>query len=247
MLLSLWIGTFLLFFSLSHNKQEYYILPLYPAAALWVALYFKRARSPALLAGVVGTLLVVLAVALFLIVRVLFEEAWLWLPLLFLPPLVWGFVSRRYSLTLASLALFYFASFALYLRPLEEYKPVYHFAQRIHQSTSQDEQQSFQVGYYRFAAPSLTFYLNRTIFELHDLQAAIDLLESEVVVYMIVSAEDYPALAEATAQPLQIEQVRPKLYTTARTLIEGFRSDRSDDLRESWTRPIYLITNRGSL
>ncbi len=64
---------------------------------------------------------------------------------------------------------------------------------------------------------------------------------------MIVSAEDYSELTQATPRPLQIVEERPKLYTTARTLIEGFRRDRSDNLRESWTRPIYLITNRGSL
>ena len=40
MLLSLWMGTYFLLFSLSHNKQEYYILPLYPAAALWVCLLY---------------------------------------------------------------------------------------------------------------------------------------------------------------------------------------------------------------
>ena len=248
MLLSLWIGTFFLFFSFSHNKQEYYILPLYPATALWVALYFKRARPSIILSGAVGTLLAVLALSLFLILRVLFEEAWLWLPLLLVPPLVWGLLRRRYALALASLALFYFASFALYLQPLEKYKPVYHFAQRIHQRTSQDqEQQNFQAGYYKFSAPSLAFYLDQPIFELDDLQAAVSLLESEVYIYMIVSAEHYSELTQATAQPLQIVEERPKLYTTVRTLIEGFRSGRSDNLRESWTRPVYLITNRGSL
>jgi len=244
MLLSLWMGTYFLLFSLSHNKQEYYILPLYPAAALWVALYFKRARPPMILLGIVGTLFVLFALSLFGILRVLFEEAWLWLPLLFVPVLVWGFVRRHFTLALASLSLFYFTSFALYLQPLEKYKPVHHFAERI---TTDEEQQNFQAGYYKFAAPSLAFYLDQPIFELDDLQAAVALLESEVTVYMIVSAEDYSELTQATSQPLQIVEERPKLYTTARTLIEGFRHDRSDNLRESWTRPIYLITNRGNL
>ena len=244
MLLSLWIGTYFLLFSLSHNKQEYYILPLYPAAALWVAVYFKRARPSMILSGIVATLLALLALSLFAILRVLFEEPWLWLPLLFVPALVWGLVRRHYTLALASLALFYFASFALYLQPLEKYKPVHHFAERI---KTNEGQQNFQAGYYKFAAPSLAFYLDQPIFELGDLQAAVALLESEATVYMIVSAEDYSELAQATPQPLQIVEERPKLYTTARTLIEGFRRDRSDNLRESWTRPIYLITNRGSL
>ena len=244
MLLSLWIGTYFLLFSFSHNKQEYYILPLYPAAALWVALYFKRARPPMILSAIVATLLALLALSLFGILRILFEEAWLWLPLLLVPALVWGFVRRHYTLALASLALFYFASFALYLQPLEEYKPVHHFAARIR---TDGGQQNFQAGYYKLAAPSLAFYLDQPIFELADLQAAVVLLESEATVYMIVSAEDYSELTQATPQTLQIVEERPKLYTTARTLIEGFRRDRSDNLRESWTRPVYLITNRGNL
>ena len=185
-----------------------------------------------------------LALSLFAIVRVLFEGAWLWLPLLFVPILVWGLVRRHYTLALASLTLFYFASFALYLQPFEAFKPVRHFAERI---KTNGGQQDFQAGYYKFAAPSLAFYLDQPIFELGDLQAAVALLESEATVYMIVSAEDYLELTQATPQPLQIVEERPKLYTTARTLIEGFRRDRSDNLRESWTRPIYLITNRGNL
>jgi 4-amino-4-deoxy-L-arabinose transferase-like glycosyltransferase len=244
MLLSLWIGTYFLLFSLSHNKQEYYILPLYPAAALWVALYFKRARPSMILSGIVATLLALLALFLFAILRVLFEEAWLWLPLLFVPALVWGLVRRRYTLALASLTLFYFASFALYLQPFETFKPVHHFAERIRADGGQE---NFQAGYYKLAAPSLAFYLDQPIFELTDLQAAVALLESDATVYMIVSAEDYSELTQATLQPLQIVEERPKLYTTARTLIEGFRRERSDNLRESWTRPIYLITNRGNL
>jgi 4-amino-4-deoxy-L-arabinose transferase-like glycosyltransferase len=243
-LLSLWIGTYFLLFSLSHNKQEYYILPLYPAAALWVALYFRRARPSMILSAIVAALLTLLALSLFAIVRVLFDEPWLWLPLLFVPALVWGLVRRRYALALASLTLFYFASFALYLEPFEAFKPVHHFAERIR---ANEAQQNFQAGYYKLAAPSLAFYLDQPIFELGDLQAAVSLLESETTVYMIVSAEDYSELAQATPQPLQIVEERPKLYTTARTLIEGFRRDRSDNLRESWTRPIYLITNRGDL
>ncbi len=188
-----------------------------------------------------------LVLVLFLIGQVVFEEAGLWIPLLLIPLVVWGLVGRRYSLTIAALSLFYFASFALYLRPLEKYRPVYHFAQTIRESTSQDEStRVFQAGYYKFAAPSLAFYLDQPIFELFDPQAAADLLESEVLIYMIVRAEDYPELEDATARPLEIVEVRPNLYTTPRTLIEGFRRGQLDNLRESWTPPIYLISNRRS-
>ena len=244
MLLSLWIVTVFLFFSFSHNKQEYYILPLYPAAALWVAVYLNRTRPSLLLTGSVATLIAAVALGLFLVSQVLADDTGLWIPLLTIPPFAWGLMRRRYSLTIAALSLFYFTFFAVYSKPLEQYRPVSHFAQKIRESTSQGEQpRNFQAGYYRFAAPSLAFYLNRPIFELNDLETAIDLLESEFPVYLIVSAEHYSELEQATARPLEILEVRPKLDTTARTLMEGFRRGPTENLRKSWTRPIYLITN----
>ena len=247
LLLSLWIGAYFLFFSLAYNKQEYYILPLYPAAALWVALYFERARAPALLSGLVAVLILIFSALLFFIARALFENEGLWIPFLFVPPVVLGLFLRRYSLTIASLALFYFATFALYLRPFEEYKPVYHFAQTILDRTGQaKESQSFQAGYYKFAAPSLAFYLNQPIVELFDVKAAAALLESEMPVYLIVRADHYAELTSATASPLQIVEVRPKLYTTVGALIEGFKGGRTEHPREAWTRPVYLITNGNS-
>ena len=140
MLLSLWIGTYFLFFSFSHNKQEYYILPLYPAAALWVATYLKRARPSTLLTGGVGGLMTVFILLLFLIGQVLFEEAGLWIPLLLIPLVVWGLVGRRYNLMIAALCLFYFASFALYLKPLETVQTSLIILLRgFRESTSQDE------------------------------------------------------------------------------------------------------------
>ena len=245
LLLGLWIATYFVIFSLSYNKQEYYILPLYPAAALWVASYLNRGLPPRLLTASVGAIFLVLGSALLVMIEVLFGGGWLWLPLLCLPVFVVGLLKGRYPLAITGLVLFYAGSFSLYLGPWEEFKPVRHLARTIAEETSRAGTESNSVaGYYKFAAPSLAFYLNRPIVELSDPEEAASLLESDGAVYLIVSSEDYPELTRASSRPVEIVEARPKLYTTLRTLIEGFRRGSSDNLRENWIRPVYLITNR---
>ncbi len=245
LLLGLWMATYFVVFSLSYNKQEYYILPLYPAAALWIAAYVNRSVPPKLLTASVGAIFLVLGGALVVLVQVLFGGMLLWVPVLFLPVFVVGLLKGRYSLAITGLALFYAGSFSLYLGPWEEYKPVRHLARTIVEKTSQTGTQvDSVVGYYKLAAPSLVFYLNRPIVELSDPEETARLLESDRAVYLIVSSEDYPELTRASRQPVEIVEARPKLYTNLRTLIEGFRRGSSDNLRENWIRPVYLITNQ---
>ena len=237
-LLGLWIGVYFLLFSISYNKQEYYILPLYPAASLWIAHYLKQSPPPALLSLLIGTLILILSTLLFAISWILFEGSGLWIPLLFIPLVLWGLFRRRFPVMIAGLTLFYAACFIRYLGPLEEYKPVQFFAQTIGQI-----EDDLQAGYFGLTAPSLVFYLNQPILELDNLEEAARALRSPRPVYLIVPAGHFQNLVQATGRPLQIVEVRPKLYTTARTLIRGFKGGRIDNLRSAWTRPVYLITN----
>ena len=242
LLLGLWIASYFLVFSLSYNKQEYYILPLYPAAALWIAHYLQRGVPPRLLVALVGVVVLALGGAVLVMAEVLFGGPLMWIPVLFLPVFLVGLLKIRYSMAITGLVLFYAGSFLLYLGPWEEYKPVRHLARTIEQRTSEAGGE-VEVGYYKLAAPSLAFYLNRPIVELSDPKKAAELLESDRLVYLIVSSQDYEELTRASRRPLQIVEARPKLYTTARTLIEGFRRGSSDNLRENWIRPVYLISN----
>ena len=243
LLLGLWIATYFLIFSFSYNKQEYYIMPLYPAAALWIASYLDTNRPSKLLLASVGALLLVLGGALVVMAEILFGGPLVVIPVLFVPVFLVGLLKGRYSLAITGLALFYTSSFFLYLEPWEAYKPVHHLARTIEQKTAETRDE-VEVGYYKLAAPSLAFYLNRPIVELFDPESAARLLESDREVYLIVSSRDYPELTRASRRPLQIVEARPKLYTTVRTLIEGFRRGSSDNRRENWTRPVYLISNR---
>ena len=242
-----WTGVYFLFFSFSLNKQEHYLLPLYPAAALWVSAYLGQARPARLLLGLTSCLILILAIVLYLISNIIFSStSFVWIPPLLLAVVAGVLFYGRLAWTIAGLAIFYSAGLILYLKPYEEYKPVVHFAETLRDRRGDVE--SWRAGYYKLATPSLAFYLDRPILELFESDQAAEQLRSEETLYLIVRAEDYRELVRATGKPLQIVDVRPRLYTTARTIIEEFRHSAKDTARAgfrgAWRRPVYLITNR---
>ncbi len=246
--LGLWMITYMVFFSLSHNKQEQYILPFYPAAALWVAVYFQQVRLSKLFSGLVGALVCFAGFVVFWVGKDLFPDtSTLWLPLFFLPFFCFFLMRRRFHWVIVSLVLFYFAAFWIYLKPLEAYQPVRYFARTIRSRTTAVTKavpKLWEAGYYRFTAPSLAFYLDHPILELYEFEEAVSYLQSDKTVYLIVDAVDYPKLQRSVPKSLQIVEVRPKLYTTARNFIAGLQRGRMESFRYASTRPVYLITNQ---
>lgn len=240
--LGLWIAVYLVVFSLSYNKQEYYILPVYPAAALWVAAYLRRvntswlARLPAA-AAALGCALVLGILAR----MILHESSILWaVPPILAAGAAIGLLAGRISLSLALATLFYAAAFGIYLPALEKYKPIRPLAQTILKQAARTSGQGFQAASYRIAAPSLTYYLGRPVVELHEPEEARQHLASGREAYLILPANDYQTLMESfPGLETEIVEVRPKLYTTARNLSRIIRSGRNDD--SHWTRPVYLV------
>jgi 4-amino-4-deoxy-L-arabinose transferase-like glycosyltransferase len=243
-LLLLLVAAYLLFFSFSQNKQEYYIMPAYPAAALWMAPLLLHRPPPRWLHIGAGLSLLVAAVLLYLFATTIFPGAGgLWLPLLALPLLGFAFLAGRMQTAALGLALWFGLAFASYLPPFERYKPVPAFAEVIRERAAAAPDRALEAGYFNFTAPSLAFYLQDPIFELYDEKSAISRLRSSSLVLMIVRAEDYDRLCAKLGQPPEIVASRPKFYTTARLFVEGLKSGRTDDNR--WARPVYLISNQG--
>lgn len=245
LLLLIWIGAYFLFFSFSHNKQEYYLLPLYPAAALWVAFYLEERAPPAWFLSGVSILMLILGSFIYLASRQLFLIGTAWIPPLFLGLSSLFLLRRRWPAAALSLALFYGAGFYLYLEPLERYRPVRHFAETI-QKAELEQGQPVRAGYFQLSTPSLAFYLDRPILELHRAEDAVAALESEQTVFLILEPGAYGELESRVSSPLRIVEARPRLYTTARVFLEGFPGGWSDFTSRSlrWTRPVYLISNR---
>jgi 4-amino-4-deoxy-L-arabinose transferase-like glycosyltransferase len=242
--LLVWIGTYLVFFSLSANKQEYYILPVYPAAALFLAVVFQQRPPPRFLTMPLVVLVPALAGFLGWAAADLFRGVSLvWLPMLPLAAAGILLGTRRWRAAAACLALFYAAAFSLYLRPMEQYKPVAHFARTI-RSVEERAGEKAQAGYFNLTSPSLAYYLNRPVMELYDLEEAAAALRRKERTMLIVEARDFDALCDAAGFRPEIVEQRPKLYTTARRLIARLKSDRTDFADNSWTRTVYLVSNR---
>ena len=244
LLLALWAGSFLLFFSLSLNKQEYYILPVYPVASLWLAAYLDREKLPGWSRWLACGVLFAAAASLAAVAGSLFRDVggW-WLPLLCLAAAGLAAAGSRVRPAAWTLSLFYALAFLVYLEPLEEYRPVRQLAKLIPSSNSSGV--PVTAGYYRLSTPSLAYYLNSTVLELGTPEQAVEALRSAIPVYLIMAAEDYPPLKRELGSILKIEGVRPKLYTTASTLVEGWNRGRLDIRPEDWTRPVYLVSNQG--
>ncbi|MFQ5740127.1 MAG: ArnT family glycosyltransferase [Acidobacteriota bacterium] len=241
LLLLFWVAAWFIVFSLSRNKQEYYILPVYPAVSLLLAYYFRHGRPPGWVSGLIGALLVVLGLALFGVARILFPQVgWVWLPGLLLAGFPFLAVRRSWTAAVLSLSFCFDAAFFLYLQPLEAYRPVHHFAREL--QSREMSGNHFVAGYYRFPAPSLAFYLDRPILELNDFDQAVKHLSSSQHVYLIVGADDFEKLQRTTSVKLEVVETRPRLSTRGRSLLANLISWPPSG-SSSWTRTVYLITN----
>jgi 4-amino-4-deoxy-L-arabinose transferase-like glycosyltransferase len=240
---ALWVAFFVVFFSAAHNKIDYYLLPIYPFAAVWAGFYLSRVRTRALLV-VIGVLILIPALLITAVGAILLPEAWWWAPLLAIPVIVLGMKQGSERVLIGGLALFYSGYFAFYLTPLEAYRPVRAFASTIQQQPAwRRPERPARAGYYnRIAATSLAFYLNAPIVQVSDPGPAAKQLQSDSPVYLIVHSEDLAGL-EAAAGPLQIVEIRPMLRVRAEPLVRALRGQSIEVLRKSWTVPVYLVTN----
>ena len=241
-LLGLWIVVWILVFSFSRNKQEYYILPVYPAAALWIACYLRQSTAPKVLRWAAGLLVALLAAVLFLAAGSLFPETLtFWIPPLAL--LVCGYLLIRGQWTpaLVSFSLFYALSFQIYLKPLEAYRPVHHFAKSI-QEREPVRRRTFEAGYLNLATPSLSFYLNKPVKEFYDLgEAASYLNNADYRVYLLVLEEDFDPLQAQTDDDLEIVDARQRLPTQGKTIFKHILNGQLS--ARSWTQPVFLVSN----
>jgi len=244
----IWLLGYLLFFSLSLNKQEYYILPAYPAAALLLGIYLSEQKPGKVAAAFCGILLLGAAVALFLFGRQIFGG----FPLAILPPLLCALsglllLMRRLLPAAVLLVGFYSAGLLIYLPRFEQYKPVAPLAESLQRDARERGiGREFSAGYFRYTAPSLAYYLNRPVLEIYEMEEATKHLRSPRPMYLLVTEEDYELLSKRIGKPLQIVDQRPKLYTTARIFLEGFKRGGNRNKPDPWIRSIYLITNQST-
>jgi 4-amino-4-deoxy-L-arabinose transferase-like glycosyltransferase len=236
-LLALWIAVIVVFFSLSRTKQDLYILPIVPAEAALIggllAAGLDRAPSPDAIDTLrwmaVATGLIVASAGAGLLGFFVLPGGY---PLeglgaasafVALGGLLTAALGARKTLFAALVAMA--VSFAavswcfvvVTLPDFERYKPVRPLVSAIQSRASQRA----VIGYYRFAAPSMVFYLRRPVLELFDPEEARAAFAFNTDVYFLMTESDYADIRELLAVPTFVLDRRPFFDVKLRNFFEG--------------------------
>lgn len=231
--LVLWITVIVFFFSLSRSKEDLYIMPSFPAAAALIgciiARWIERARLHLDLVRwttvLAGLILIGAGIAVIRLfgpgvegyrlggagptgVTLIFGGAF---------AVIAAAVGRRFAAVAGiaiCLTVFNWIFAISVLESIELFKPVRSFAAEIESRAGPDA----RIGYYRFASPSMVFYLRRPIFEYYDQDDLLKLLSSGAEVYCIMTARDYETIRSLTGVPTRILASRPVFQVKLKSL-----------------------------
>ena len=234
-LLVLWVGVFVLFFSLSSTKQDLYILPIMPAAAALVGGLLARgfsspcpeSRRLRWIMVVTGVLLLVVGAALLGLFVAPGQyplagvaTASVVAVLAGLSAVALGGKKKLFAaatIVSMSLAVVSWCVVVATLPDFEQYKPVRPLARAIEARASTDA----VIGYYRAAFPSMVFYLQRPVLELVDPRQLSEAFSSSTDVYMLMTANDYRATRETLPVRTYVVDRRPWFDVTLWNVLAG--------------------------
>ncbi len=228
----IWFLTVLIFFSFSHTKEEYYILPAYPALAILLAHFFAelpemagkgskvlRTNALAVAAGLIGVGVLFLRLGRILSLG---SAAWM-LPLLLvfgalvMLRLFWrGEPSRAAEFLSMLLLLVIINVTAIFLPTVEILRPT----RRLTEQVARILQPEDRPGYFRFTSPSMCFYLRRHISELFhngELEADLDKPGRSI---LLMQAEDYSQLPGRIQDRMEIAASAPRFPTRGKELLK---------------------------
>jgi 4-amino-4-deoxy-L-arabinose transferase-like glycosyltransferase len=236
-LLIIWVIAIVVFFSLSKNKEDLYILPIYPAASAltggllarftekdnqsfhgssvkWTAvmlgillsligaaaLYlFGQADQPYSLYGAAGIGCVAVAGGLISALFVMVKKKFAAVAVIALAVIIVNWL------------------FVLFTLPdFERFKPVRSACEMIGRKAAPDA----LVGYYRVAAPSMTFYLRRSIFEYYEPEEIAQAFASGKEVYCLMAAHEYEAIKDTLPVATYILASRPVFQVKLRGIFD---------------------------
>jgi 4-amino-4-deoxy-L-arabinose transferase-like glycosyltransferase len=246
LLLLVWIGVVVLFFSFSRNKEDLYVLPVYPAAAALVggslARWFRKgerraSRIPMVIGGIflagVGAGLLYALYGLSPIYELAGGEAIAYLAVAggLIATAVLLLDRGRLAVTIIAFT-FVGINWVFVVRTLpdfEKYKPVRALCEVIRG----EAQPVARVGYYRTASPSMVFYLRRQIFEYYQPEQLQELFSMGEEVYCVMAEQDYEAVKDTIASPTIVLARRPTFQVKFKTILDGKK-----------TPQVLLITNK---
>jgi 4-amino-4-deoxy-L-arabinose transferase-like glycosyltransferase len=235
-LLLIWIGVIVIFYSFSKNKEDLYILPVYPAVAALVGGLLSRFiashQAGSRFAIARWTTVILGAVMLLAGIGVLYafghsSEAYRFdgatsigcIALIGgLIILASAFVEQRPAAIIASALVVILFNWIFVLRTLpdfERFKPVLPLSQVIASTASADS----LVGYYKIASPSMVFYLRRPVFEYYEQEELARALTSGKEVYCLISAAEYETIKQSLPVPTYILASRPIFQVKLRSIL----------------------------
>jgi 4-amino-4-deoxy-L-arabinose transferase-like glycosyltransferase len=235
LLLLIWIAVIVIFYSLSSNKEDLYISPIYAAAAAIIGVLLarfifeettqqKKLRWLTILLGLLISLMGAAAVYLFGSAAQIYQLS---------GAASIGFVAaiggvlaivlslRKKPLAgITCIALVFIALHCIFvlqtLPDFERYKPVRALSEII-ESEADDKA---MVGYYRVAFPSMVFYLKRQIFEYYQPEELAQAFASDKKVFCIMNGEEYEAIKSLLPVETRILASRPVFQVKLRSLLD---------------------------
>src|SRR6185369_11974623 len=103
------------------------------------------------------------------------------------------------------------------LPDFERFKPVRPMCERIEAEAPADA----LVGYYRYAAPSMVFYLRRHVFEYYQPEELLNAFASGRAVYCLLLAEEYDTLKPQLPPTVQVLASRPVFQVKLKFILEN--------------------------
>jgi 4-amino-4-deoxy-L-arabinose transferase-like glycosyltransferase len=247
----IWIVVIVAFFSLSQNKEDLYILPIYPAVAAVVGAFLARASRQGIIdrysrwtrwtAAALGLILVTAgAGVLYLFAHSSADYQFEGARLSGVIAIIGGLIvladallkRERLALLVSALTLVAFNWICVWrvLPDFERFKPVRPMCERIAQEAPADA----LVGYYRYAAPSMTFYLRREVFAYYEPEELLAAFASGREVYCLMLDEDYLSLKRQLPAQAGVLASRPVFQVKLKFILDKKEPPQ-----------VLLITNKG--
>lgn len=248
LLLMIWTLVIVSFYSLSSNKEDLYISPIYTAAASLIGvavakfIFSEPANQTSLrwFTLIIGFLVMLLGAALFYIFSKAAPDYRLQGELAIgffaavggLVVAITASLKNRFA-AITTLALTFVAInwiFVLWTLPdFERYKPIRSLCAVIKAEASEEA----LVGYFRVASPSMVFYLRRQIFEYYKPEELNEALRANPEVYCIINQAEYEVLKSSLSVPTRTLASRPVFQVKLKTIFN-----------ERAVPQIVLITNK---
>jgi 4-amino-4-deoxy-L-arabinose transferase-like glycosyltransferase len=235
LLLLIWIAVIVVFYSLSSNKEDLYISPVYAAAAAIVGVLlahviFKETQPQSRVRWLTVTIALLLMVLGIGVIYLFGRTAEMYqlggATSIGLIATIGGIFTLLMSLrkktfaSLACIAVVFVALNSIFvLRTLPDFER-YKAARALSEVINKEADDEALVGYYKVALPSMVFYLRRQIFEYYKPEEIAGAFASDKKVFCILSGEEYEAIKSLLPIDTRILASRPVFQVKLKSLLD---------------------------